>query len=1132
MTTNSRILIVEATKSQRDLLAAQLQNAGYEIIHSGTVIQAKKAIEESRPDLVLLSIELPDKGGPKVFKYIHEKHQDDIAVILAVGEKTDIGIQIEGWEDQPDDYIVSPVSSIELQARVKNVLHLKAAEKALRGSENKTQSIYEQLPLGYQSLDQDGKFLDVNQAWLTTLGFGRNEVIGKWFGDFLVEDNRDLFKKRFLVFKAKGEVKGVEFEMVRKDGSHIFVSFDGKIGYDTKGKFKQTHCILSDISERRKSEIALQESEQKYRLLVENAELGVGYYDIKGNVRYFNNKALQIMGGRLEDFVDKNAVELYGREFGERIIKRIKLASRKNSVFTYDDQVDMPAGRRWYHSSYNRILDSAGRLAGVQIISDDVTDQKLAEEKLKASEEQFRLVFDNSNVGKSLTLPSGEIRCNKAFADMLGYSQEELNSRTWQSVTPPEDIPTVQANLEPLLRGESDSVRLAKRYVHKDGSILWGDMSTTIRRNETGKPLHFITTVVDITDRKKAEEALWEVQRQLMTLTNNLPGMVYRCKADNRWTMTFVSDRCYELTGYKPMELIDNKKISYESLILPEDLEKVRNATVTSGGSTFEINYRIITADGKEKWVWEQGQGVKNADGKVEFYEGFITDVTHQKDAEAALQQSYELLSVFVKNSPIYAFVKEVTETKSRVVFASENYRDMIGIPGSEMIGKSMEELFPPDFAVKITRDDWAVVSKGETLKIEEELNNRSYITIKFPIRFGSRNLLAGYTIDITDLKQTETQLRQLSVRQEAILGSIPDILMEVDENKVYTWANPAGLNFFGPDVLGHEAREYFVGEQKVYEQVQPLFSGDEHTIYIESWQKRKDGEVRLLAWWCRVLKDVNGRAIGSLSTARDITEERLAQEEIIALNTRLEQRVEERTRELREAQEQIVRQEKLALLGQLAGGVGHELRNPLGVISNAVYYLKMINPDSDEKVKKYLGMIETETRNAEKIISDLLEFARTKSVEREMTDVRDVINRSLARRPTPMNIKINMKIPEPLPMVLVDPRHIEQILENLVVNAYQAMPEGGELKISVEVVQKDKQPYVSVHVKDSGMGISSENMAKIFEPLFTTKPKGIGLGLAVCRKLAEINEGSILVTSEYGKGADFILNLPVGGGK
>ncbi len=1017
-------------------------------------------------------------------------------------------------------------------ARIKTVLRLRKAEKALRESEIRYQSLYEKLPLGYQSLDKDGKFLDVNQAWLTILGYQRDEVIGRWFGDFLAGEQKELFKERFPVFKSKGEVKGVDFEMVRKDGSHIFVSFDGKIGYDSFMQFKQTHCILTDVTEKKKSELALRESEQKFRLLIENAEIGVGYYDLDGNVRYFNNKALQNMAGRLEDFVGKNAIELYGKEFGGKIFQRIRQALQSDTPGYYDDQVEMPTGKYWYHSSYNRIHDANGDLAGVQIISDDVTDQKLAEEKLKASEEQFRLVFDNSNVGKSLTLPSGEIRSNKAMAEMLGYSQEELNAKTWQMITLPADIPMVQANLDLILNGESNSVRFNKRYLKKDGSILWGDVSTTVRRDGAGKSLHFITTVVDITERKKAEEALWEVQRQLMTLTNNLPGMVYRCKADEQWTMTFVSDRCYDLTGYKPMELIENKKVNYESIIHPDDLDMVRQATVSAGSSKFEITYRIITADGIEKWVWEQGQGIKSADGKVAFYEGFITDINKQKDAEEALWQSYELLSVFVKNSPIYAFVKEVNETKSRIVFASENYRDMIGIPGSEMVGKSMEELFPPEFAVKITRDDWEVVSKGENLKIDEELNGRSYISIKFPIRFGSRNLLAGYSIDITDLKQTENQLRQLTVRQEAILGSIPDILMEVDENRVYTWANPAGEQFFGADVLGHEAKDYFVGEQQVYEQVQPLFSGDEHTIYIESWQKRKDGEVRLLAWWCRVLKDVNGHPVGSLSTARDITEERLAQEEIIALNTRLEQRVEERTRELREAQEQIVRQEKLALLGQLAGSVGHELRNPLGVISNAVYFLKMINPDCDEKVKKYLAMIEIETKNAEKIISDLLEFARTKSVEREKINLKDLINRSLARRPTPINIKIDLSIPELLPMVLVDPRHIEQIFENLVVNAYQAMPEGGELKLSVETVRRDKKPYVCVHVIDTGMGISSENMVKVFEPLFTTKPKGIGLGLAVCRKLAEINDGFIEVKSEPGKGADFILHLPVAGDK
>jgi PAS domain S-box-containing protein len=1129
---NTQVLVVEAEKSVRDLTVDLLRKAGYSTLQAASGKQALLVIEESRPDLVLLGIDLPDISAQDLFRDILDKHHEDVSVILIIGEKSGIDNQLEGLKIDPDDSIVRPVSNKVFLARVKTVLRLRMAEKALRENELRFRSIYEKLPLGYQSLDKDGKFLDVNQVWLTTLGYERNEVIGKWFGDFPTIGQKELFKERFPVFKAKGGVKGAEFEMVRKDGSHIFVSFDGKIEHDSLGQFKQTHCILTDVTDKKKSENALRESEQKFRLLVENAGVGVGYFDLEGNVRYFNDKALQNMAGCSEDFLGKNVVELFGREFGEGIIQRIKLVSQTNTPSFFDDQVEMPKGKRWYHSTYNRILDAVGNLAGVQIISDDVTDQKLAEEKLKASEEKFRMVFDNSNVGKSLTLPTGEIRSNKAMANMLGYSQEELNTKSWQMVTPPEDIPMVQAKLEPILKGEANSVRFNKRYIHKDGSILWGDVSTTIRRDDAGNPLHFITTVVDITERKQAEEALWDVQHQLHNLMNNLPGMAYRAKADESWTMTFVSDFCLRLTGYHPYDLVNNKKISYEELIHPEDLNMVKESTSTARDGKFQLAYRIITAEGQTKWVWEQGQRFVNEENGETYYEGFITDISNQKTAEDAMQQSYNLLALFVKHSPVYAYVKEVNETKSRVVFASENFIDMIGIPGSKMAGKSMEELFPPEFALKMSADDWAVISKGENLTLEEELNGRNYISIKYPIQFGTKNLLAGYTVDITELKQTELTLRQVTARQNAILGSIPDILMEADINKVYTWANQTGVEFFGEDVVGHEAQEFFIGEQETYAKVQALFRGDEQTIYVESWQRRHDGEKRLLAWWCRVLKDIDGNPIGSLSTARDITEERLAQEEIIDLNTRLEQRVEERTRELREAQEQIVRQEKLALLGQLAGGVGHELRNPLGVISNAVYFLKMINPDSDEKVKKYLGMIETETKNAEKIISDLLEFARTKSVEREKTNLSDLINRSLARRPTPMNIEVTMSLPESLPMVLVDPRHIEQILENLVVNAYQAMPEGGELKISAKSVLRDKKSFICVHVKDSGMGISSENMSKIFEPLFTTKPKGIGLGLAVCRKLAEINEGSIDVKSEPGNGADFILDLPAAGDK
>ena len=355
---------------------------------------------------------------------------------------------------------------------------------------------------------------------------------------------------------------------------------------------------------------------------------------------------------------------------------------------------------------------------------------------------------------------------------------------------------------------------------------------------------------------------------------------------------------------------------------------------------------------------------------------------------------------------------------------------------------------------------------------------------------------------------------------------------METNLDKVYTWANPAGLEFFGPDVVGHEANEYFIGEQTTYKKVDTLFKGDERTIYVESWQRRADGEKRLLGWWCRVLLDAGGKPIGALSTARDITEKQLEADQILQLNTQLEERVEERTRELREAQEQIVRKEKLAFLGQLAGSVGHELRNPLAVISNAVYYLKMTNSNGDEKVKKYLDMIESETKGAEKIISDLLEFARTKSFERMPSKIVEMVNHSLGRLQIPKHINVKLDLPASLPDVNVDPCHVGQILENLVTNACEAMQDGGILRIGTRVMEKEGKQFIGIVVKDTGKGILPEHLNKLFEPLFTTKARGIGLGLAVCKKLAEVNEGFIDVSSEEGKGAEFILYLPVKGAK
>jgi signal transduction histidine kinase len=277
--------------------------------------------------------------------------------------------------------------------------------------------------------------------------------------------------------------------------------------------------------------------------------------------------------------------------------------------------------------------------------------------------------------------------------------------------------------------------------------------------------------------------------------------------------------------------------------------------------------------------------------------------------------------------------------------------------------------------------------------------------------------------------------------------------------------------------------------------------------------------------------------------------ERKQAEEALQNYNVHLETEVTERTRELREAQERLIRQEKLAVLGQLAGGVSHELRNPLAVIKNSVYYLKLVQPEANEKIKQYHAMIDDEVRNAERIITDLLDFARVKSVDREPVSVPELLRRVLERFPVPDSVTVSLDFPADLPKVFVDPRQVEQVLGNLVVNACQAMKDGGRLLVlsrleetvddgQLTVDGKPSIPFghdvvrrpasIVISVKDTGLGIAPENMQKLFEPLFTTKAKGIGLGLAVSQKLVEANGGRIEVESELGVGSTFTLYLPV----
>jgi len=252
-----------------------------------------------------------------------------------------------------------------------------------------------------------------------------------------------------------------------------------------------------------------------------------------------------------------------------------------------------------------------------------------------------------------------------------------------------------------------------------------------------------------------------------------------------------------------------------------------------------------------------------------------------------------------------------------------------------------------------------------------------------------------------------------------------------------------------------------------------------------------------------------------------------------------LKQLVEERTEELKKANEELHREiierkqlqekllyrEKMAALGELASAVGHDLRNPLGVIKNSIYFLNMVLEKSDPEVKETLNLLEKEAVNSENIIDSLLDFARAKPPLKRRVNTGDIIREALSHIAIPGNIKVKIRLDETLPVIMADPNQVDQAVTNMVLNAIQAMPAGGQL---IVMSQTENDRWLAISVIDTGKGIPEENLEKIFEPLFSGKAKGVGLGLAVAKTFIEAHGGSVDVDSKVGKGSTFKIKLPM----
>ena len=377
---------------------------------------------------------------------------------------------------------------------------------------------------------------------------------------------------------------------------------------------------------------------------------------------------------------------------------------------------------------------------------------------------------------------------------------------------------------------------------------------------------------------------------------------------------------------------------------------------------------------------------------------------------------------------------------------------------------------------------------------------------------------------DVTLQKKHTEQLSEISTRQEAILSAIPDIIMEVDNKKVYTWTNQAGYDFFGQDVIGRSANTYFEGEQDTLNQVKPLFNGAENVIYVESWQRRKDGEKRLLAWWCRVLKNASGEVQGALSTARDITERNMAEEEIQKLNKELDQRVKERTAQLETAN---------AELEAFAYSVSHDLRAPLrGIDGYSRIIMEQYEDLLDEEGKRYLGNIRFSAKKMDRLINDLLHLARVSRADFQATtiDMNALVRSVYDEITTEDDRKTVILRVSGIPPSYGDPVLIRQVWTNLISNSLKYSKPKPNRNIIIDSQTENNE--IIYRINDNGVGFNQKYVHKLFG-LFQrlhseAEFEGTGVGLAIVQRIIHRHGGRVWAEGVAGKGATFYFTLPI----
>jgi PAS domain S-box-containing protein len=638
----------------------------------------------------------------------------------------------------------------------------------------------------------------------------------------------------------------------------------------------------------------------------------------------------------------------------------------------------------------------------------------------------------------------------------------------------------------------------------------------------------------DVTELRAARD-------RLEFLISSTPAVIYTCKPYGDYAITFVNPSVTSQLGYSAEELTKDSQF-WVNHLHPDDRQRVLDGFASlykEGRHVYE--YRLRHKDGTYRRIRDEMKLIRDESSNPVEVAGCMIDVTkpdlidggrrkyglsvwkraeHLEDAvEYRTREVIESEKKFREFANLLPQMAFETDETCRLTFVNRNVFTMLGYTQDDLDkGLSISQVVTPEDQDRL-KDHMLNALKRETYFAESErrVRGKEYTMLRkngstFPAVFYSNPIfrenkavgVRGIAVDITDLKRTEEELMESRERLSTIIQASPEGIIVTSLKGYIVDCNQAALQLhhcsFNDQLIGRDVTELIAKkDQELAAETFRRLSGLGSVKDVECTLVTRDGREFPGEFSASIVRNAAGSPIAYVAVVKDLTEHN-------------------------QIQERLRRSERMAAIGETAAMVGHDLRNPLQGISGAAYVLKQkLGSNGDAESAEMFSLIDTGLKYADNIVKELLDYSKEIHVELSETTPNVVIEAALRQVKIPENITIR-NLTQNTPRLLIDAAKMQRVFVNLVNNAIDAMPKGGELSIT----NTESNEILEFRFADTGEGISDDAMANLWKPFKTTKSTGMGLGLAISKRIVEAHGGFIQAESILGEGSTFTVKLPI----